>query len=183
MTFDPNEATSELIAAIREHRKRFRFLGVVLVILGLLAIIFPLVASIAAKIMIGWLLLLAGAFTLWHAFQARSWGSALSSGLVGVLQLAVGVYLAFFPMTGLIGLTLLLGILFGVQGAVEVSIALRHRPERNWLWLALSGAASLVVAVLLILGLPGTALWALGLMVGINLVTSGISFLALSRTE
>ena len=132
--------------------------------------------------MIGWFLLIAGAITLWHAFQARGWGDALLSALIGVLQLAAGVYLAFFPLTGLVGLTLLLGALFASQGVIEGLMSLRSRPHSGWGWMAASGAASLALGFLLILGLPGTALWALGLMLGINFLTSGLMFLALSRT-
>jgi len=175
------DLTPELLDRIRSHRGRFRWLGVALIVLGVLAIVFPLVASIAAKVMIGWFLLLTGGAVLWHAFQTRAWRDALLSGLIGLLHLAAGVYLAFFPLTGLVGLTLLVGVLFGVQGAIELSLALRHRPNTGWGWMAFSGAASLVLAVLLILGLPGSALWAIGLLVGINFVSSGVAFLSLSR--
>lgn len=171
-----------ILDQIRAHRGRFVWLGWSLIALGAVAIVFPLVASIAIKLLIGWVLLIAGAVTLWHAFQARSWGSALQSGLIGVLNLVVGVYLAFFPLTGLIGLTLVLGILFGVQGGAELAMALRHRPRRSWGWLAASGAISMVLGLLLILGLPGTALWAIGVMTGINLISSGLSFVTLART-
>ncbi|WP_246003754.1 HdeD family acid-resistance protein [Histidinibacterium lentulum] len=118
----------EVLAAIRAHRGRFRWLGLLLAVAGVLAILFPFVASIAAKVMIGWFLLIAGAVTLWHAFQARGWGDALLSALIGVLQLAAGVYLAFFPLTGLVGLTILLGALFAAQGVIEGAMALRSRP-------------------------------------------------------
>jgi uncharacterized membrane protein HdeD (DUF308 family) len=171
----------EVLASIREHRTRFRWLGLALIAAGALAILFPLVASIAAKVMIGWFLLVAGAVTLWHAFQARSWGDALLSAAIGVLHLAVGVYLAFFPLTGLVGLTILMGALFGAQGIIEALMASRRRPAAGWGWMAVSGAASLALGLLLILGLPGTALWALGLMLGINFLTSGIMFIALAR--
>lgn len=173
--------TDEVLASIREHRTRFRWLGIALIAAGALAILFPLVASIAAKVMIGWFLLIAGAVTLWHAFQARSWGDALLSAAIGVLQLAAGVYLAFFPLTGLVGLTILMGALFVAQGVIEGLMALRRRPASGWGWMAASGAASLALGLLLILGLPGTALWALGLMLGINFLTSGLMFLALAR--
>ena len=171
----------DLLAAIRTHRNRFTWLGISLIVVGLAAILFPLIFSIVAKVLVGWVLLVGGAAMLWHAFQARDWASALQSGAIGVLYLAMGVYLAFFPLTGLIGLTALLGVIFLLQGGVEAAMALRHRPRRGWGWLALSGAASVLLGVLLIAGLPQTALWALGLMLGINLVSSGVSFVALAR--
>lgn len=177
----PPDLPDELLDDIREHRGRFRWLGIGLVIAGILAVLFPLVASIAAKVMIGWFLLVVGGVTLWHAFQARSWQDAALSGLIGVLHLAAGVYLAFFPLTGLVGLTVLLAILFGIQGAIEIAMARRQKSPGRWMMI--SGIASLVLAVLLIVGLPGSALWALGLMLGINFLSSGIAFLALARLE
>ncbi len=167
---------------IRAHSRRFTILGIILICLGFLAILFPLIASIAAKTMVGWLFLLTGAAVLYNAFQARDWSSALWSGAIGVLHLAVGVYLAFFPLTGLVGLTLLVGLLFLVQGGFEAAIAINHRPRRGWVWLAISGAASFILGLLLIAGLPGTALWALGLLLGLNFVSSGVSFIALARS-
>ena len=180
---DPLASPDDLIqAAIRDHRDRFQRLGWILIVIGALAILFPLVATVATKILVGWLILIAGAAILYHAFQARSWGSALQSGAIGVVNLALGVYLAFLPLTGLIGLTFLLGLMFLLQGGFEGVMALRHRPRAGWVWLAISGAASLGLGVLLILGLPGTALWAIGLMLGINLLSSGVSFVALARS-
>jgi len=170
----------DILAAVREAPGRFTAIGWVLIALGLVAVLFPLIASIAVKVMVGWFLLITGAGMLYHAFQARRWRSALLSGLIGVLHLAAGVYLAFFPLTGLVGLTALMAVLFLIQGGVEGAIALQHRGEmRGWTWLMLSGVASGVLGVLLLAGLPGTAAWALGLMLGLNFLTSGVSFLSL----
>lgn len=175
----------DMISILRNNAGRFRWLGIVLIVLGVLAILFPLVASIAAKVMIGWLLLLTGAAVLWHAFQARDWSGAIWSGVIGVLHLAAGVYLAFFPLTGLIGLTVFLSVIFAIQGIVEIMLSWQHRPGHGnegpgWLWMGLSGAVSLGLSLLLVLGLPGTALWALGLLLGVNFLTSGLSFVALA---
>lgn len=164
-----------------ELRAKFKRLGWILIVIGVLAVLFPLMSSIAVKLIIGWALLLAGAFTLYHAFQARDWNSALWSGLVGVLNLAVGAYLSFLPLSGLVGLTLLMGFSFVLQGVFEGAIALRQRPRQGWGWLAFSAAAAGLLGIMLVAGLPGTALWALGLMLGLNLLTSGISFVALAK--
>lgn len=189
MPSDPNmpELPSDLRKAIRENASRFRWLGIVLMVLGGLAILFPLFASIAIKVMLGWFFLLTGAAVLWHAFQARSWSPALLSGLIGVLHLALGVYLAFFPLTGLLGLTVLLSVVLLLQGAIELSLSWQHRPGHGmdgpgWAWMGVSGAISILLGVLIMAGLPGTALWALGLLVGINFLSSGLSFVMLARS-
>lgn len=171
----------EVMDAIRDSKVWFIGLGVALIVAGVAALLFPLLASIAAKVMIGWLMLIAGAFTLWHAFQTRTWSSTLWNALIGLLSLAAGVYLAFFPLTGLIGLTLILGATFAVQGVFEVLMSLQNRERTGWVWILLSGALSVLLGVILLFGLPGTAAWALGLMVGIHFITSGASLIALAR--
>lgn len=180
---DPDSGIPQpLQTSIDQHRGRFAFLGWVLILLGLLAVLFPLVSSIAVKLFIGWLLIVPGCFVLYHAFQSRTWSSAIWSGLVGLLQLAAGIFLIATPLDGLIGLTVLMSILFVLQGAVEIGLWAQNRGQRrSSVWMLVSGIASAVLGLLLILGLPGTALWALGLMLGLNLITSGFAFLALTR--
>lgn len=168
--------------AVREHRQRFRTIGIVMIVIGALAILFPLIFSVVAKVALGWLFLITGAVLLWHAVQSRGWRSGLMAGLIAVLHLALGVYLAFFALTGLVGLTFLLGVIFLMQGAAEGAIALQHRPEKGWGWLAVNGVVTLALGFLLIAGLPGTALWAIGVMLGINFLSTGIAFVALARS-
>lgn len=160
----------------------FLALGIVLIVVGIAAICFPLVSTIAAKIFLGWLFLIGGVFIIIHAFSAQGWGGFLWSLLIGVLYLIAGGYLAFFPLTGLLTLAILLAILFVAEGIMEVIMAYRVHPSEGWGWLLLSGIAALAVGVLIFLGLPSSATWALGLLVGINLLFSGWSyvFLALS---
>ena len=182
MNLSPQTELPDLITqSIRSHRSRFTVLGIVLIVLGGLAILFPLVSSIAVKLMLGWFFLVVGASMLFAAFQMRDWRSAIWAGLIGVLHLIAGVYLAFFPLTGLIGLTFFVGFVFLAQGGGEAVMAWQHRPREGWVWLALSAVASLLLGLMLIAGLPGTALWALGLFLGINLISSGVSFVALAR--
>lgn len=91
------------------------------------------------------------------------------------MHLALGVYLGFFALTAL------MGIVFLFQGAFEAVMAAQHRPQKGRGWLALNGAATLILGVLLIAGLPGTALWTIGLFLGLNFLTTGIAFVALSQ--
>lgn len=158
----------------------FLALGIVLIIVGFAAIVFPFVSTIAAKIMLGWLFLIGGVVMIIHAFSAQGWSGVLWSLLVGILYLVAGAYLAFFPLTGLLTLALLLIILFAAEGIFEVIMAFRVRPHEGWGFLLLSGIAALAVAVLIAMGLPGSATWALGLLVGINLLFSGWSYVFLA---
>lgn len=172
---------TDIMDAVRQCRDRFRQVGYVLIALGVLAILFPLVFSIAAKAVLGWVFMLTGAALLYHAFQAKGWPSAIWSGLIAVMHLALGVYLGFFALTGLVGLTALMGIVFLFQGVFEAVMTAQHRPQKGWGWLALNGAATLIIGVLLIAGLPGTAFWTIGLFIGLNFLTTGIAFVALSQ--
>lgn len=178
---DQTETRIDIMETVRQFRSRFRNIGIVLIVLGALAILFPLIFSVVAKVALGWIFLLTGAALLFHAFQVRGWQSAIWSGVIAALHLALGVYLAFFALTGLVGLTLLVGIVFMLQGVAEGLIASQHRPAKGWGWLAANGVVSAALGILLIAGLPGTALWAIGVLLGVNFISSGMAFVALSR--
>jgi uncharacterized membrane protein HdeD (DUF308 family) len=158
----------------------FLALGIVLIVVGLAAIAFPFVSTVAAKIMLGWLFLIGGIVMVLHAFSAPAWQGFLWSLLIGILYVVAGGYLAFFPLTGLITLAILLAILFLAEGIFEIIMALRVRPHEGWGFLLLSGVAALVVGFLIAIDLPGSATWALGLLVGINLLFTGWSYIFLA---
>ncbi len=158
----------------------FLALGIVLIVVGIAAICFPLVSTIAAKIFLGWLFLIGGVVMIIHAFSAQAWGGFLWSLLIGILYLLAGGWLAFFPLAGLLTLAILLAILFVAEGIMEIIMAFRVHPSDGRIWLLLSGIAALAVGVLIFLGLPSSAAWALGLLVGINLLFSGWSYVFLA---
>ena len=174
------DQNADIMEKVRAHRGRFKRIGYILIALGIAAILFPIFFSVAAKTLLGWVFLLTGAVMLYHAFQARDWNSAIWSGLIAVMHIALGVYLGFFALTGLVGLTFLIGIMFLVQGGFETMMAMQHRPKKGWGWLVMNGVATLVLGVFLLAGLPDTALWAIGLLLGINFLTSGIAFVGLA---
>lgn len=158
----------------------FLALGIVLIVVGMAAILFPLVSTIAAKIMLGWLFLIGGVFMVLHAFSSQGWQGFVWSLLIGILYLIAGGYLAFFPLTGLFTLAILLAALFLAEGVAEIIMAFRIRPHEGWGFMLLSGIAALAVGVMIALDLPGSATWALGLLVGINLLFSGWSYIFLA---
>jgi uncharacterized membrane protein HdeD (DUF308 family) len=99
-------------AAISENRTWFIILGVLLIVLGVAAIAFPLLTTIAAKIFLGWLFLIGGVVQIIHAFSTRQWSEFFLDLLIGVLYLIAGSWLAFFPLAGILTLTVLLAALF-----------------------------------------------------------------------
>jgi len=158
----------------------FLALGIVLIVAGLAAIAFPFLSTIAAKIMLGWLFLIGGVVMILHAFNAPGWRGFIWELLIGILYLVAGAYLSFFPLTGLVTLAILLAALFIAEGVAEVIMAFQVRPHEGWGWLLLSGIAALAVGVMIGMDLPGSATWALGLLVGINLIFSGWSYVFLA---
>jgi uncharacterized membrane protein HdeD (DUF308 family) len=178
---------ADIEASIAEARRQiaanwgwFLTLGIVMLIAGLAAIAFPLLSTIATKIALGWIFMVGGAVLVVHAFSAAQWSGFLWGLLIGLLYLVAGGYLAFLPFSGIITLTILLAALFLAEGVLEVIMGFRVRPHEGWVWLVLSGIVAGAVGVLIALQLPSSATWAIGLLTGINLLSTGISFVVLA---
>jgi len=165
--------------AIREalgaHWRLFMFQGVVMIVLGVLGVAAPVAATIAVEIYIGWLFLISGIVGLVAMFSAKDIPAFLWSLITAALSLAVGALLVWRPIAGAISLTILLTAFFIAEGVFQIatSIAYRDVISRSWTWMLVSGISDLVLAAIIILGWPMSAVWALGLLVGINLITSG----------
>lgn len=177
---DMDAAIANARAAIARHWGWFLGLGLVFALAGVAAIAFPLVSTVAAKIALGWIFMLSGLIAIIHAFSITRWGGVLLNLLIGSLYVIAGGYLAFFPFTGIITLTLLLAALFLAEGILQAVMAFRVRPHAGWGWLLLSGLIAVAAGALIALELPGSATWAIGLLVGINLISTGVSFIALA---
>jgi len=166
-------------AAISENRTWFTIFGILLIVLGGLAIAFPFVTTIATKIFLGWLFLIGGIVQIFHAFSTKGWSEFFLDLLMGVLFLIAGGWLAFFPLTGIITLTIFLAAMFVAQGVIEIVMAFRIRPLDGWGWMFLAGLVALAVGILILFDLPSSAAWAIGLLVGINLLMTGLAYLLL----
>jgi uncharacterized membrane protein HdeD (DUF308 family) len=174
------EIITDVAAARRyvaENWGWFLGLGIVLVLAGIAAFAFPLLFTIATTILLGCLFLIGGAVLLAHGLRVRRWVGITWSLLVGVLYLLAGAYLAFFPLGGLVTLTILLAVLFVVEGIAEIVMGTRVRPHDGWLLLIVSGFVAIAAGVLITLGLPASSEWAIGLLVGINLVFTGCTYI------
>ena len=171
---DVERAISE---TVRTHWVLFLVQGVIMMVLGVLAIIWPQISTLAVDIYIGWMFLLSGLVGLVTMFLAPNVEAFLWSLLTAALSLFVGVLLLWHPVEGAVSLTLVLVAFFIVEGIVQIAAAIKHRdafPD-SWGWMVMSGIVDLVLAAALIGGWPSTASWALGLIVGVNLVTSGLA--------
>ena len=174
ITPDPERAIAE---TIRLHWVLFLVQGIIMMVLGALAIIWPQISTLAVDIYVGWMFLLSGLIGLVTMFVASSAAAFLWSLLTAALSLFVGVLLLWHPVEGAVSLTLVLISFFIAEGVFQIAAAIRHReafPD-SWGWLLMSGLADLVLAAMLIWGWPSTAIWALGLIAGLNLITSGLA--------
>jgi len=185
----PQADTSEAAAvqravakAIHEHWKLYLGEGIALLVLGAIAILIPPLATLAVTILFGWLFLVSGIIGLVTTFWMRNapgfWW-ALASAALGVLA---GGYLLAQPIAGALSLTVVLIAFFIIEGIASIFFAFDHRRELSgqWGWMLMSGLVDLVLAVMILTGLPSTAVWALGLLVGINMVFGGVALIAMA---
>lgn len=159
---------------------RLRLFGIVLLVLGVLAMLAPLVAGTAVALLVGVVVLAAGIARLGFAFRAGSLGRGLLAGLLGALTLACGVLMIAHPLLGLAFLTLLLAAYFVVSGVFEVVYAFRLRPLEGWVWMLVGGVVSVLLGAMIQAQWPVSGVWAVGLLVGIHLVFAGIELMTLS---
>ena len=156
--------------------------GIILIILGAAAIVVPPLATLAVDIFLGWLFLISGVVglisTLWLRHAPGFWWSLLSAALA----IAAGVLLLGWPRSGVVSLTLVAVVFFVIEGVASIMFALDHKRALSgrWGWMLFSGITDLVLAGIIVVGLPGTAYWAIGLLVGINMVFGGIALIGMA---
>ena len=173
---------SAIVKSIHDHWLFYFIEGLVLIILGVLAVVVPPLASLAVAIVVGWLFLVGGSFGLVITLMGRHapgfWWSLVSA----VLAIVVGGLLIWWPVGGVLSLTLLLTAFFVVDGIASIMLAIEHQRHgsNSWGWLLASGIVDLVLAGFIFLGFPGTAAWAIGLIVGIDLIFGGSSLVVVA---
>jgi uncharacterized membrane protein HdeD (DUF308 family) len=167
--------------ALAKMSTMFIIEGVVFVILGLVAVLLPVIATLAITILLGWLFAIGGAVGLVSSFWAKQapgfWWGVLSA----VLSLLAGVVLIARPITGALSLTFVVIAFFIAEGIVTIMYALEHRRELagRSTFMVISGIVTLILAGLIMMGLPSTAEWAIGLLVGIDMIFGGAALIAM----
>jgi uncharacterized membrane protein HdeD (DUF308 family) len=179
---DQPNTLPDMQSIVTKHWKLFLIEGILLVLLGIGAIIVPPIAGLAVTLILGWLFLIGGIAGLVLTFMAREMPGFWWSLLSAVLSIAAGVVLIGWPLQGLFTLTIVLTAFFILEGVASIMFALEHKRELSgrWGWVLAAGVFDLLVAVMIFAGLPGSALWAIGLLVGINLVFGGSSLIGLA---
>ncbi|HEX4410073.1 MAG TPA: HdeD family acid-resistance protein [Xanthobacteraceae bacterium] len=180
----PNSGDLERLVAntIHQNWKLYLIEGIILMVLGAAAIVLPVVATFAFTLTIGWLFLIAGVVGLFTTFMMRAapgfWWSLLSA----VISLGAGLILLASPLGGTLSLTLVLIAFFVVEGIATILYAIEHKAQlpNRWVWMLTSGIIDLMLAGIIFAGLPGSATWALGLLVGINMLFGGVAMIGMA---
>lgn len=176
------DLNARLAKALHEHWRTLLVEGILLVLLGAAAIIIPPIAGLAATIWLGAIFLVSGGVGLVASIRAREapgFGWALVSA---VLALLAGGLLLWYPVQGLVTLTYVLIFFFIFDGMTMIFLAIAHRRvlSGRWEWILINGLIDLLLAGIILTGMPGSAAWALGLLLGIDLVFGGSALIAMA---
>ena len=157
-------------------------MGVLLIILGALAITTPAVAGKAVVMVIGVVLLLAGVAQIISGLRSEGWSSKLPPLILGAIAVLAGMGLLGEPWIGMKFIALLLAIFFVVEGIWKIIASFSYRPASGWFLILASGVVALILGLLIWRQWPVSGLWAVGILVGVDLLTTGISMFALAST-
>ncbi len=167
--------------AIKESKSSLMWVGILMAVVGAIAIFFPFAATVTTNYMVGFLFLFYGALGVWHSFSIKGTGPFFGALLMGLITVVAGVLLIANPLEGILLLTLTVGIVFIFEGAYQIFAAFEYRPAKGWGWMLVSAIISIAAGLLIVSKLPGTSLFVLGLIMGINFLSTGISMVMLSK--
>jgi uncharacterized membrane protein HdeD (DUF308 family) len=174
----PGNVARELRERLREHWKALVTVGVIVVLVGVAAIIVPALASVTVELFVGWLLVFGGVAQIFDSFSVRNdAGRVATRLLIGLLSIVAGVLLLINPAEGTLTLTVILVAWFAAMGLLRLYAAWRERGSQGAPVVALNGAISLVLAILILVELPSSAAWAIGLLVGVDFVFAGFALI------
>ena len=155
-------------------------IAILMIVLGVVAILCPFFAAVAASLVFGWTFIFAGIAQIAYAFYSRGVGQVAWRLILGFLYLLSGIFVVVNPFEGVLTLTLVLGITIFLQGIIQVSIAFQmRRISPNWGWILVSGIIGIVFGILVWSTSPSSAAWLIGTLIGVNLLFDGIWMLTL----
>lgn len=161
-----------------ESRSWSIVIGVLLIILGIAAIFLPFIAGIAVNLVLGWVLLFAGVAHLVYAWSARGAGAVIWQVILGIVYILVALYLLIHPTRGLLTLTLVLAVYFIIEGILEIITFFRLRRFGPAIWFLIDGIVTLVLGAFIWAHWPFSSVWAIGTIIGVSLLFSGITRLS-----
>ncbi len=156
--------------------------GVSLIILGIVAVGMPFLAAVAVSVFVAWLIVLAGALHLSVAFQKHEAGSVIWRLLIGLAYVCFGGYLISHPALGVASLTLILASLFMIEGILNIALFFKVRNAHGSVWFLVDGVITLLLGLMIYVQWPSSSAWAIGTLVGISMIISGVTRVMLSLT-
>jgi uncharacterized membrane protein HdeD (DUF308 family) len=174
------EAVAAPVAkAVKKDSTTLIVLGVLTVILGVLALISPMMAGMTVTVMVGFLMIIGGIARTIFAFKAQSWGKGILAFVLGALTLLVGLVMVFRPVLGLTSLTLVLAAYFFIDGIFEIFEAFDLKPLKGWGWMLFGGIVSVLLGFMIWRQWPVSGAWAIGILLGIKLIFAGAAMTAI----
>lgn len=179
---DMQQMGRAVASSLGEHWRLFLIEGIVLLALGIAAVLIPPLATFAITVLIGWLLLVSGIVGLISTVRMRHAPGFAWSLLSALAAIVAGGVLLAWPLSGALSLTVILTVFLFIEGFASIMLALNHRHgfSARWTLLLVSGIVDLILGGIIFMGLPGTAAWAIGLLVGINLVFGGSTLISMA---
>jgi uncharacterized membrane protein HdeD (DUF308 family) len=154
--------------------------GVLLIVLGMAAVGSPFLAAVAVNVAIAWLIVLAGSIHLILAFRAHGAGSMIWKLLVGVAYVCFGIYLILHPVLAVASLTLILASLFLIEGVLDIVLFVKMRSVGGSIWVLTDGIITILLGLLIYMQWPSSTAWAIGTLVGISMIISGVARVMMS---
>jgi uncharacterized membrane protein HdeD (DUF308 family) len=171
----------DLFARLEKNRAQILWTGIGMAIIGVGAIVFPFVFSLSLTLLVGWLFIIAGAVSLYGSFSYHGTGPFFGALLLSLLQIGAGFFVVFNPGSGLVALTLMIAVVFMIEGAFKMMLAFEMKPENGWVWTMISALVSTLAGILIAAGLPGSSAIVLGLLMGVSFLSTGIYMIMLAR--
>ena len=165
---------------VRQASTLSRLWGASLIVLGMLAVGSPYLAAVAVNAFLAWLIVFAGVVHVIIAFHAHRAGSLIWRLLVGLAYVFFGGYLIAHPALGVASLTLVLASLFVIEGIFDIALFLRMRSMQGSSWMLIDGIVTLLLGLMIYMQWPSSSAWAIGTLVGVSMIISGVSRLMLS---
>ncbi|BAZ66260.1 MAG: DUF308 domain-containing protein [Pelatocladus maniniholoensis HA4357-MV3] len=172
--------TTNISDNLNKNNNRSLWMGIILSVLGIIAIALPVVSTIFAETWVAVILISAGFAKLFYAYNTREQGGFVWKILLSGLYIATGVMLFIYPRTGILTLTLLLGSFLLTEGVFELILAFKLRPQQNWTWVLSDGIITLILGGMIWFQWPFNAPWLLGTLVGASVLFTGVSRVMLS---
>jgi uncharacterized membrane protein HdeD (DUF308 family) len=176
-------ATETITEPVRTNRGWFVALGIILILCGALAILLPMLSTLAATLVIAIALAASGISHVIHAFKTRAWSGFFWNVLIGLIEVAGGLVIWLNPFAGAILITAVMAAVFLLQGIAQISLAFSVRPKDGWGWMLASGIVTVIASAWLFFQIPVIGLFAPGLIVGIALLFEGVAFIAVSMAD